>query len=59
MRITPSGNVLIGKTSDNGYPLQVNGTISITGTYGLSKVSTGAYMPMLLNGTLYYILIYA
>ena len=59
MRITSGGKVLIGKTSDDGYPLQVNGTISISGTYGLSKVSTGAYMPMLMNGTLYYVPVYA
>ena len=57
--ITSAGNLLIGKTSDNGYPLQVNGTISVTGTYGLSKASTGAFLPMYINGTLYYLLIYA
>lgn len=31
MRITPNGNVLIGKTSDNGYKLQVNGSVSLSG----------------------------
>jgi hypothetical protein len=31
MRIIPSGNVLIGTTTDSGYKLQVNGNISISG----------------------------
>ena len=59
MRISTSGNLLIGKTTDDGYPLQVNGTISVTGTYGLSKVNTGAFFPVYMNGTLYYFPVYA
>jgi len=33
MRITPSGNVLIGTTTDNGYKLRVNGDIYVDGVY--------------------------
>jgi hypothetical protein len=59
MTLVNGGNVLIGKTSDDGYPLQINGTFSATGTYGLSKVNTGAFFPVLLNGSLYYFPVYA
>jgi hypothetical protein len=53
------GNVLIGTTSNNGTKLQVNGTISLVGSYGLSKSSTGAFFPIVTNGSTYYVLLYA
>ena len=38
MRITSGGNVLIGKTSDNGYKLQVLGSISATSFFETSDL---------------------
>jgi hypothetical protein len=58
-RVTTSGNLLIGKTTDDGYPLQVNGTLSVQCTFGLTKTPTGAYLPILINGSLYYLPVYA
>ena len=45
MRITSSGNVLIGTTTDLGYKLQVNGTTSISG----SELNSGAYGSVTVN----------
>jgi hypothetical protein len=59
MRITADGKILIGTTSNNGYPLQINGIISVVCTYGLSKINTGAFLPTFINGNLYYLPIYA
>ena len=42
MLITPSGNVLIGTTTDSGYKLDVNGTINATTGY-ISKYANDAY----------------
>ena len=47
MRITSSGNVLIGTTTDLGYKLQVNGTTSISGAYGSVTVNAGSSAGMI------------
>ena len=60
LALNPAGNnVTIGTTSDNGTKLQVNGTISLVASYALSKSSTGAFFPIVTNGSTYYVLLYA
>jgi hypothetical protein len=59
MRLSNSGNLLINKLTDNGYPLQINGTMSMTSTFELTKLNTGVFFPFYLNGTVYYFQVYA
>jgi hypothetical protein len=56
MYLPNSGNVLIGTTTDNGTRLQVNGNISVApGATPAGKVPTGTFMPIIVNGTTYYL----
>lgn len=41
MRIFGNGNVVVGRTSDNGVKFQVQGGIDITGTMNSSSIGTG------------------
>jgi hypothetical protein len=59
MRITSGGNVLIGTTTDNGAKLQVNGTLSLAVSTATGKSLSGVYFPIVINGTTYYLPIYA
>jgi hypothetical protein len=59
MRITSGGNVLIGSTTDNGTRLQVNGNISVApGSTPSGRTSAGIFMPIIVNGTTYYLLLH-
>jgi hypothetical protein len=59
LRINSNGNVLIGTTTDNGAKLQVNGTLSLSVSTATGKSLSGVYFPIVINGTTYYLPIYA
>jgi hypothetical protein len=57
--LTTGGNVLIGSTTDNGTRLQVNGNISVApGSTPSGRTSAGIFMPIIVNGTTYYLLLH-
>jgi len=53
------GNVLIGKTTDDGNKLQIQGYISINATTTGAKVISATTLPILVNGTTYYLALYS
>ena len=59
MRITSGGNVLIGTTTDTGQKLQITGNININGLATTTgKTANSYYMPIYLDGNLYYLALY-
>ena len=55
MRITTEGNILIGTTSDNGYKLNLNGSISFA--FGFLNIFRGSSVDILVgnSGSVFYI----
>jgi hypothetical protein len=49
MRIAPSGNVLIGTTTDAGYKLDVNGTARVQGQLAVNHSLSGNYGAIVYN----------